>query len=360
MARGVALTSDPRTPMTSDLDDPANAATPRPGEMPPDVVVAVSADERARGQLLPETERAAYAAFRSHGCLLLRGVFPATLVDAMYRDYVARYGAMDARGMREQALKPSPNPFIARSEARYQITPRMSGAFGQPGVFANSLLCRFLAPLFSGDMQLSSFTLVVSHPGAPLQPVHRDHGHLFVEPEVGLNLPVHAVNVVVPLIDTDLETGPTGVWPGSQQWPESVQPQPDTLTACPIERGDCMLLDYRTLHSGLPNRGGRARPILYMVYARSWFFDDVNHFGIRSLDMTVEDCRALPESVRPVMIRAMSQAMRAQADERIARARGPDHSPNDPSSWGKVGRNDPCPCGSGRKYKQCHGRSGSA
>ncbi|MEM6576480.1 MAG: SEC-C metal-binding domain-containing protein, partial [Pseudomonadota bacterium] len=24
----------------------------------------------------------------------------------------------------------------------------------------------------------------------------------------------------------------------------------------------------------------------------------------------------------------------------------------------KVGRNDPCPCGSGKKYKQCHGRIG--
>ncbi|MBU3694640.1 MAG: hypothetical protein FGM40_07415, partial [Rhodocyclaceae bacterium] len=23
----------------------------------------------------------------------------------------------------------------------------------------------------------------------------------------------------------------------------------------------------------------------------------------------------------------------------------------------KVGRNDPCPCGSGRKYKHCHGSS---
>ncbi|HZF78874.1 MAG TPA: SEC-C metal-binding domain-containing protein [Rubrivivax sp.] len=22
----------------------------------------------------------------------------------------------------------------------------------------------------------------------------------------------------------------------------------------------------------------------------------------------------------------------------------------------KVGRNDPCPCGSGKKYKLCHGR----
>ncbi len=30
--------------------------------------------------------------------------------------------------------------------------------------------------------------------------------------------------------------------------------------------------------------------------------------------------------------------------------------PNDPETWGKVPRNAPCPCGSGRKYKACHGR----
>ncbi|KQT54012.1 MULTISPECIES: preprotein translocase subunit SecA [unclassified Aureimonas] len=29
--------------------------------------------------------------------------------------------------------------------------------------------------------------------------------------------------------------------------------------------------------------------------------------------------------------------------------------PNDPSSWGEVGRNEPCPCGSGKKFKHCHG-----
>jgi len=23
--------------------------------------------------------------------------------------------------------------------------------------------------------------------------------------------------------------------------------------------------------------------------------------------------------------------------------------------WGSVGRNDPCPCGSGKKFKKCHG-----
>ena len=30
--------------------------------------------------------------------------------------------------------------------------------------------------------------------------------------------------------------------------------------------------------------------------------------------------------------------------------------PNDPSTWGKVARNAPCPCGSGKKYKHCHGK----
>jgi preprotein translocase subunit SecA len=30
--------------------------------------------------------------------------------------------------------------------------------------------------------------------------------------------------------------------------------------------------------------------------------------------------------------------------------------PENPSSWGKVGRNENCPCGSGKKYKHCHGR----
>ena len=30
--------------------------------------------------------------------------------------------------------------------------------------------------------------------------------------------------------------------------------------------------------------------------------------------------------------------------------------PDNPATWGKVARNSPCPCGSGKKYKHCHGR----
>jgi preprotein translocase subunit SecA len=29
----------------------------------------------------------------------------------------------------------------------------------------------------------------------------------------------------------------------------------------------------------------------------------------------------------------------------------------DPSTWGKIPRNAPCPCGSGDKFKHCHGKT---
>ncbi len=39
----------------------------------------------------------------------------------------------------------------------------------------------------------------------------------------------------------------------------------------------------------------------------------------------------------------------------VAAAEAPERDPQNPASWGKVGRNEPCPCGSGKKYKHCHG-----
>ncbi|RWM87451.1 MAG: preprotein translocase subunit SecA [Mesorhizobium sp.] len=32
-----------------------------------------------------------------------------------------------------------------------------------------------------------------------------------------------------------------------------------------------------------------------------------------------------------------------------------NRDPQNPATWGKVGRNEACPCGSGKKYKHCHG-----
>jgi preprotein translocase subunit SecA len=63
--------------------------------------------------------------------------------------------------------------------------------------------------------------------------------------------------------------------------------------------------------------------------------------------MTGEDQMAVPEvSLAPAL-------PNGNGFERVAA-----RDPNNPASWGKVGRNEPCPCGSGKKFKHCHGRYG--
>jgi preprotein translocase subunit SecA len=58
--------------------------------------------------------------------------------------------------------------------------------------------------------------------------------------------------------------------------------------------------------------------------------------------------------------RAWEEAELAEGELKLAPLRTRQASavvdPEDPATWGKVARNAPCPCGSGKKYKQCHGR----
>jgi len=44
----------------------------------------------------------------------------------------------------------------------------------------------------------------------------------------------------------------------------------------------------------------------------------------------------------------------ALAPRRARKGEAPD--PQNPDTWGKIPRNAPCPCGSGKKYKHCHGQ----
>ncbi len=72
--------------------------------------------------------------------------------------------------------------------------------------------------------------------------------------------------------------------------------------------------------------------------------------------------RPMTDEERDAMLRQMmarQQAMQRQAAaassaKQNAGVKGFD--PNDRSTWGNPGRNTPCPCGSGRKFKHCHGR----
>ena len=93
--------------------------------------------------------------------------------------------------------------------------------------------------------------------------------------------------------------------------------------------------------------------------------------GLRAeVSQQLSRIRPLTEDERAEMMRQMiaQQQMLAQAGAagaaaaggaaasaaRVALVEGFDEA--DPATWGNPGRNDPCPCGSGEKFKHCHGK----
>jgi preprotein translocase subunit SecA len=74
--------------------------------------------------------------------------------------------------------------------------------------------------------------------------------------------------------------------------------------------------------------------------------EPVSALGAREPEMALEGASA---GGRAPMAVATQPTMRA----------GGEVDPNDPSTWRNAGRNAMCPCGSGRKYKHCHGRLGA-
>ena len=277
-------------------------------------IVTISEAERGRGALTQESTHAAIRALHETGAVVLRGVFRAETIDALHREFAARYGGLDLTGMRELAEHPAPNSIQKVGEGRFEIALRLSGVFGQPGLFANPILINFLSPLLGGElMRLGSVTAVASFPGAAMQHIHRDHQQLFREfAQIGPALPLYAVNVSIPMIDIDAVTGPTGIWLGSHRWPENIEARPEDMASIPFLRGDCVLMDYRTMHTGMPNNSHAVRPILYLVYNREWFFDDNNHRTRVPLDISLEQLQLLPADLRLLMMRALQQAVRAR------------------------------------------------
>ena len=69
-----------------------------------------------------------------------------------------------------------------------------------------------------------------------------------------------------------------------------------------------------------------------------------------------EDQRRMMEQMLAKQEAAAAEAGDASAS--AAPSVNPDNGFNedDPTTWGNPGRNDPCPCGSGDKFKHCHGR----
>jgi preprotein translocase subunit SecA len=95
-------------------------------------------------------------------------------------------------------------------------------------------------------------------------------------------------------------------------------------------------------------------------------YEQQQHAAMRQLEAHHDDPSsafsdyALADAALANEEKAWQEAEMADGELKLAPVRSRQASaaldPEDPSTWGKVARNAPCPCGSGKKYKQCHGR----
>jgi preprotein translocase subunit SecA len=73
----------------------------------------------------------------------------------------------------------------------------------------------------------------------------------------------------------------------------------------------------------------------------------LEHKELQPMHQTREDpAFSKYNSGRAIETKLKAAKMYVALEERLA---------TDPASWGKIARNEPCPCESGKKYKHCHG-----
>ncbi|TMM52644.1 preprotein translocase subunit SecA [Sulfitobacter sabulilitoris] len=72
--------------------------------------------------------------------------------------------------------------------------------------------------------------------------------------------------------------------------------------------------------------------------------------------MTEDERRQMIDEMKAQQAKMQEAAQAATSPDEVSEDAVAGFDENDPATWGNPGRNDSCPCGSGKKFKHCHGR----
>ena len=242
--------------------------------------------------------------FLREGCLVIDRIFDPSLIDRVRAEYDRQYGEIDPRG---------PPLHMNVGDGRLHLAIALRGALLEPALYAHPLIMALLRGTFGTPFVIDHVNVVTALPGATDQKYHRDHPDLFGSGSAfGATLPCYAVMLGIPMIDLDAECGTTQLFAGSMasegrgKWEP---PEVGTAVSPLVRRGGCFLMDYRLWHRGLANRSSRARPILYILYAREWFTDVVNFKKHARLIIARDDFERIPVEHRPLFRRAAGKGL---------------------------------------------------
>ncbi|MGC2268778.1 MAG: SEC-C metal-binding domain-containing protein, partial [Candidatus Acidiferrales bacterium] len=138
------------------------------------------------------------------------------------------------------------------------------------------------------------------------------------------------------------------------------------------------LLTLDHLKEGIGLRGyGQMDPLVEFKKEAFVLFDDLMNridteavrflFLVRPAEPPAAgSAQPAPSGPKPAAPRGLTQYSPEELERRQRRQQqqlqfqagaAPVEAPKPVRSGAKVGRNDPCPCGSGKKYKKCHGQA---
>ncbi len=111
-------------------------------------------------------------------------------------------------------------------------------------------------------------------------------------------------------------------------------------------------LDEMRQGIGLKGYGGQDPLVAYKREAHDMWDQLTDHIR-HQITRRIYHATLAPQAAAPTRAPAGAAARRGGRTVARAAAAGSGRQPEAPR---KVGRNDPCPCGSGKKYKKCCGR----
>jgi len=122
-----------------------------------------------------------------------------------------------------------------------------------------------------------------------------------------------------------------------------------------------LTMDHLKEGVGLQGYAGKDPKRVYQTEGFELFREMFGRIRSRAVEQLFRVMIELPSAERLAELRAAEEARRAAHQRRLSEvhAGSPSEAPVTPQTivreGPKVGRNDPCPCGSGKKYKKCHG-----
>ena len=236
--------------------------------------------------------------YNRDGFVMLESAFDKTSMQNLATYYHDEYTSLSKQKLEQR--------HALVGDRRYMITAKIKGPLNDPALYANETVMPLLTELLGKHFVISSFGSVIAFPGAESQAVHFDYPPLYADEATCAALPPHAITLVVPLVDITQETGSTAVWPSSharvgarKQLTELVESGSFHGSIAPKPKlGDAFLMDFRLIHAGTPNVSDIARPILYIVYSRPWFREDMNFDEQPPINLSPKQRKKVPKKLR--------------------------------------------------------------